>query len=397
MRVQLGDIATWSKGLSIPRDNTSTTKEVPYLHYGDLYQKYGFKLDLDEQYRNIIKIDLDQKIKPEQYLHEGDIVFTLTSETVDDLGHCTLILNPGDKPFISGMETTVIHIIDKEHILPAYLNYIFHTVAFQRNLRTFVTGMKVYRVHPNDMMKMAIELPSYDEQVRVVSILDPLSDLIKINNQINDYLDQQLIIIFNQLFDKVNNFEQLGNYCDVQKGLSYKGQGLSESGALLINLGNIIPGGGFKKENNKYYSGEYKTMHKVKPGDIVIANTDMTQDRIILGSPAFVPEYRGDILFTHHLFALRETSLPKTFLYYYLKSPSFHRLCESSANGTTVLAINRNDVLSSLVPIDRDKISRFDKIAIPYIQMINNNNKQNEFLSLMRSALIKKLIKTQPR
>lgn len=184
----IGDICTWFKGFQVPRDDTSVDKAIPYLHYGDLYKKYDFRLNLQEKYDEIIKIDDSPKIKEAQYLHDGDIVFALTSETVEDLGHCTLIHNPEDLPFVSGMETTVIHIKRPECVLPSFLNYYFHESLFQNRLRQYYTGMKVYRVHPDDMMSMSIELPSIEIQDRVVKILDALADKINCLQRINDNL-----------------------------------------------------------------------------------------------------------------------------------------------------------------------------------------------------------------
>lgn len=183
--VKLKEIVSWSKGHSVPRDDTSVSKNIPYLHYGDLYKKYNYRLNLNKEYESIIKIDSDSKIKPEQYLHDGDIVFTLTSETVDDLGCCTLILNPDDLPFVTGMETTVIHIIDKSVVYPPYLNYLFQTNRFQKELRQYVTGMKVYRVHPRDLMNITVNIPSHDIQKKIALFLDTMSDKIVINCDIN--------------------------------------------------------------------------------------------------------------------------------------------------------------------------------------------------------------------
>ena len=186
--IRIGDFCTWSKGYSVPRDETATDKEIPYLHYGDLYKIYDFRLDLTEQFDSIIKIDSSDKIKPEQYLHDGDIVFALTSETVDDLGHCTLIVNADDALFVSGMETTIIHVTDRSVVVPAYLNYVFQGSDFQRSLRQYVTGMKVYRVHPRDIMEMYIQLPDLETQSKIVSILDSYSDNAIILSKINDNL-----------------------------------------------------------------------------------------------------------------------------------------------------------------------------------------------------------------
>lgn len=185
---ELGELCTWAKGASIPRDDTNQSSECAYLHYGDLYKKYDFRLNLDEKYKEIIRIGDTSKIKSEQYLHTGDIVFALTSETIDDLGHCTLIINDSDKLFVSGMETTAIHIKNQKEVLPAYLNYYFHSMHFQHLLRQYVTGMKVYRVHPKDLMKIKIDLPDYGKQEKVVGVLDAISDKMALNSKINDNL-----------------------------------------------------------------------------------------------------------------------------------------------------------------------------------------------------------------
>ena len=201
--------------------------------------------------------------------------------------------------------------------------------------------------------------------------------------------------MFNNLFkqNSVDNYSKLWNYCDVQKGLSYKGSGLADDGVPLINLGNITPGGGYRRDKDKFYTGEYKSKHVVKPGDIIIANTDMTYDRAILGSPIIVPNHHGDIIFTHHLFAFRDVKLPKSYLYYYLRTEEFHGLCESSANGTTVLAINREDVLNADIPIpDEKKLALFDSIASKELELISNLNEEIEHLICLRDYLIPKLM-----
>lgn len=213
----IGELCTWCKGYQVPRDDTSVDKEIPYLHYGDLYKMYDFRLDLPKVHDSIIKIDPSDSIKGGQYLHDGDIVFALTSETVDDLGHCTLICNPDDLPFVSGMETTIIHVENRASVLPSYLNYYFQSSRFQRELRQFVTGMKVYRVHPDDIMKMSISIPDLSEQQRVVAVLNNLSDRVSILSAINDNLVQ----IRNNLFNKWLSDNCGSNYVSSSPGAGF--------------------------------------------------------------------------------------------------------------------------------------------------------------------------------
>ena len=187
-QVRIGDLCSYAKGLSIPRDRTNPDKDVAYLHYGDLYKKYDFRLNLDVVWDDIVKIDSNERYKPEQVLYDGDIVFTLTSESVDDLGHSALIINKNNLPLVSGMETTVLHIIDKGRCLPSYLNYVFQSTWFRQVLRQYVTGMKVYRVHPRDLMDIEVPLPDLSRQHEICNLLNPISDCIDVNTKINDYL-----------------------------------------------------------------------------------------------------------------------------------------------------------------------------------------------------------------
>ena len=194
--------------------------------------------------------------------------------------------------------------------------------------------------------------------------------------------------------------ELLKNYCELNKGLSYKGKFLAEQGVPMLNLGNVKPGGGYRKEKNKYYTGEFKERHTVKKGDIIIANTDMTQDRTILGSPFIVPDLNNSesIIFTHHLFAFSNLKISKKYIYYYLKSKKFRERAESYATGTTVLAISKNSVLDIDFVLPTNSIlKKFDLIVESFIQKIESTSKENDLLEKLRDTLLPKLMSGEIR
>ena len=234
--VRIGDLCSYAKGLSIPRDRTSPNKNIAYLHYGDLYKKYDFRLNLSEVWNEIIKIESNERYKPEQILRDGDIVFTLTSESVDDLGHSTLIVNKDNLPIVSGMETTILHIREKDGCLPPYLNYVFQSNWFRQVLRQYVTGMKVYRVHPRDLMEIKIPIPSLYRQHEICSMLDSISDCIDINSKINDYLTQVGETIFSHWVSEISPLKigSLTDIADFQNGLAMQKYPPSEAGSYPV-------------------------------------------------------------------------------------------------------------------------------------------------------------------
>jgi len=262
------------------------------------------------------------------------------------------------------------------------------------NFKQYDEGTSIPSLRAETLYGIEIELPSLQIQNIISTFLKQIDFKIEINNEINANLDELLVTTYNEFVNSTNViYKKIKDVADVQKGLSYKGSGLTESGAHMINLGNVMPGGGYRFDKNKRYSGEYKEKHLVKPGDLIIANTDMTQDRVILGSPLIVPEYEGDIIFSHHLFAFRDVSVPKSYLYYYLKSYEFHSICESSANGTTVLAISKDDVLNAPIPIIPDvEMTKYTSIADQIIDMMKCNIDENHILSKIRDYLLSKLM-----
>ena len=186
--VTLGEVCTFHKGASIPRDRTSTSMEIPYLHYGDIYKKYTLKTDIDEEFNDIIKISSSEKTRVEQQLHDQDIVYNLTSETIEDLGKSVIIRNKNEVLFVAGMETTILRVERRDLVYPPYLNYVLQTQTFYKLLQQYVTGMKVFRVHPRDISLISLAFPSLDEQKWIASIGDTLTNRVEINKKINHHL-----------------------------------------------------------------------------------------------------------------------------------------------------------------------------------------------------------------
>ena len=132
----------------------------------------------------------------------------------------------------------------------------------------------------------------------------------------------------------------LGDVIDVNRGLSYKGSGLSPDGIPMHNLNSIHKGGGYKHDGIKHYTGDHKPQHLTRAGDVIVANTDLGHDRLLIGYAAVVPDTTGDRgVFSHHLYRVRPTNrsfLPADFICELLNTHRMHEIISGYANGTTV-------------------------------------------------------------
>ena len=190
----------------------------------------------------------------------------------------------------------------------------------------------------------------------------------------------------------------LQSLMSLEKGLSYKGQFLSDEGKPMVNLGCFLGRGKFEMKALKGYLGDFRPRHAIKPGDLVIANTDITQKREVIGSPGIVPlqaDYK-ELIFTHHVFAARfheGAEVWKLFVFFYLSREKFRERAAGYATGTTVLALPRDAVLDyQFVKPPETVIEAFNLIVYPIVNRQWEGIYESYTLAALRDTLLPKLL-----
>lgn len=214
-KFKLGDLCEFHRGASVPRARMSADGDLIYIHYGDLYKGFSIKIDVENPQKSLPFVSKQEPIKQHQWLEDQDIVYVLTSETVEDLGHSFLFNNPEQRPAVAGTETTIVRVVRRDLLLPAYLNYVMHSPRFCALLRQYVKGMKVFRVHPDDVARIEIEAPSLMDQQAVVDTLDALYEKEMLNNRLNDYLATLVDLEFSKRFSGSVSTTSLKNVLEI--------------------------------------------------------------------------------------------------------------------------------------------------------------------------------------
>lgn len=135
---------------------------------------------------------------------------------------------------------------------------------------------------------------------------------------------------------------RIGDVLSFSKGVGYKGSDLVADEAArerLLSITAIRPGGGFKLQGLRPFAGRHREHHVCRPGDIVIAMTDLTQDGSMLGSPAVVPQTPFELVASHHVGRVHswdELQLDGLWLFYRLRSVDWQRHAATYSTGTTV-------------------------------------------------------------
>ena len=192
---------------------------------------------------------------------------------------------------------------------------------------------------------------------------------------------------------------QLNDISKFRRGTTYISSELSEdrlSFPLYINMKSFKVGGGYSVSGDKFYTPEYKQDQRVEKNDLLIANTDVTSSCDILGAPLNIPEKKlgKDILFSHHVTALRlSENVNKLFLFYLLCLGNYRIKMQSYGRGTTVKMLDSKEfggLYLNLPPLPEQK--KIASILTSVDKVIETTQKQIDKLQDLKKATMNELL-----
>ena len=354
-------------------------------------------LDYSFSYSGLAHINEEQAERLSNVIVEkGDLLLNITGDSVARV--CKV--DESVLPARVNQHVAIIR-VNEEYALGSYL--LCYLQKIKPLLIQLASGGATRNALTKGMIEnLEIDIPSLTIQHRIVSVFDDVQKKIAINSAINQNLSQQLRLIFQHIFFDEEHpewpVEKLGSFLSLERGLSYKGKFLSDSeGVPMVNLGNILPNSVFRPEKLKFYTGDFKAKVIVKPGDIVVANTDLTQAREVLGSAIFIPDLGyPTIICSHHISIVRDCRISKYFIHGMLNSPSYRERVVGFATGTTVLALPSETILNCEFALPPNElIVEYDAIAESFYQKSEQLRKENQQLIQIRDTLLPQLMSGQ--
>ncbi|MCX8009554.1 MAG: restriction endonuclease subunit S, partial [Ignavibacteria bacterium] len=345
----------------------------------------------------------------------------LISSVRPKLKHFTFIKNA--KP--NTVASTGFVVITAYGIDPRYLYYYLTSRPFTEYLNQIAeTHTSAYPSFTPDVIENAeLLVPPTPEDEWIGNILGSLDDKIELNYEMNKTLEAIAQAIFKNWFVDFEPFKDqlvyseeldkeipegwevvtIGDVVDLKKGLSYSSSDLTDKSDVgLVNLGCILPGGGFRNEI-KPYSGEFEKDHILQTGDIVVAITDLTRNREVIGMPARIYPVKDFRLLIASLDLVilnpkDEDNLERSFLYYLLLTRDYWGYVNGCADGTTVLHLKPEDILNYKFVLPQEEWqNKFAKIADSIFELKIQKFKENEILSSIRDTLLPKLLSGEIR
>lgn len=288
-------------------------------------------------------------------------------------------------------DTVGLMFLERDPTFERYLYWLLRTPQYRNYCAGRATGSAVVALSREDFLSYPVPQLTVTRR-RIVAVLESLEDLIESNRRAAALALQIPIAELSYGGETV----RVGDIADVQKGLSYKGAGLNEGtsdeAVGMINLANFTRTGAMKFDSLKYYTDEFKPKHVLSAWDLVLANTDLTQSREILGRGFIVPPNLDGVIHTHHtsVVRFRERSELSLVLWAQLQSPEFRDRAMGFATGTTVTALPPEAVLDFKLCVPEDLEARLRR-ARKLLEHSFHSVAESDRLIALRDTLLSEL------
>lgn len=128
----------------------------------------------------------------------GDVLFTLSSETPNEVGIGSVFLGK-EKVYLNSF-CFGIHITNMEEAFPPYLSYYVSSTAFRKFIYPYAQGSTRFNLCKADFEKASIKLPTLENQKRIYSILSHIDNKIITESQMLDLYNSQKQYLLRQMF-----------------------------------------------------------------------------------------------------------------------------------------------------------------------------------------------------
>jgi type I restriction enzyme S subunit len=280
--------------------------------------------------------------------------------------------------------------VNEELVLPKYLYCLLELV----DLAQYNEGTTIPSLRTETLNRLEFKIPSCDYQAEVLSYIEPISKKIKLNNKINENLEQQAQALYQELF--ITNANP-----DWKAG-------------TISDIGTVIGGSTPSKSKPEYYTD--RGIAWITPKDLSInkakfvsrGENDITELGLTNSSASIMPE--GTVLFSSRapigyiaIAADKVTTnqgfksvVPKPeigtpFVYYFLKTNL--PIIEGMASGSTFKEVSGSTmkIVPAVIP-DAETIASFNDFCIPLFAQQKVLEEQNQALTTIRDGLLPRLM-----
>lgn len=336
---KLGDMGSTFNGLSGKTKDDFGHGEAKFITYMNVFSNPIADLTMTES------IEIDKKQKS---VKAGDVFFTTSSETPDEVGMSSVMPEDADNIYLNsfcfGYRPT-------EKFDLNYLAYVLRADSFRKEMIFLAQGISRYNISKNKVMEVCIPVPTIEEQTKVGRYFRNLDHLITLHQCKYDKLTNVKKSMLEKMFPKngsnvpeirfkgfTDAWEQrkLGDdLVSIHTGTNLLGS-ITNTGMPLIKMGNIQRG--YFDTSKVEFLAENEQPDKAdiaNYGDFFF-NTRNTLE--LVGKGATWMKNSGEYAFNSNIARFELRNLDTIFFNYLYNTDYMTKQIHARAMGTTSVA-----------------------------------------------------------
>ena len=289
-----------------------------------------------------------------------------------------------------GCSNDVLVFVPKPNTDKDFLYYVLADDDFFTYSMATSKGTKMPRGDKTSIMQYEVPLIDLQVQKKIASVLKALDERIKLNNEINNNLEQQAQAIFANEFLSLDTLPEgwkqasLIDIADYLNGLAMQKYRptADESGIPVLKIKELRQG--CCDDNSELCSPSIKSDYIIHDGDVIFS----------WSGSLLVDLWCGGICgLNQHLFKVTSSKYDKWFYYAWTKHHLDRFVAVAADKATTMGHIKRDELAKAevLIPNEAD-YNRIGALLQPIYEMIISNRIENKKLAATRDTLLPKLM-----
>jgi type I restriction enzyme S subunit len=352
----LGDIGSTRSGLS-GKSKKDFGQGEPYIPYKNVFANTFVDLENVET----VKINEGEK---QTRLRKGDILFTTSSETPEEVGMSSVVLTEPSKPVYLNSFCFVYRLNDSSIIDENFAGYMFRNRDFRIAMKRNAKGTTRFNLSKTDFLSQQISLPDLDTQKKIAAIIHDVDESIILTQGSIDHTKKLRNGLFSNLF---TNGIKKSKVIETELGYLPEHWEVIELDRVAKRGSGHTP----SKNNSSYYNGGIKwiSLADTKKFDLgLISNTVKNISELGIQNSSAVLHPSGSVVLSrdagvgksavlgddmavsqHFMVWQCGPKLNNWYVYYYLqyKKPEFERI----AVGSTIKTIGLQYFKSLKIPV----------------------------------------------
>ena len=168
---ELGIIGFFYRGLTGKTESDFIEGNAKYITYMNVFSN----ISVDLMGFKLVKIKKNEK---QNQVEVGDVLFTGSSETVEECGMSSVLTQQVDEPIYLNSFCFGYRLHNKQIFLPGFLKYLFRDVEIRKEIVKTANGVTRFNISKKSFAKIKIPIPPLEIQHEIVRTLDKFYTLV---------------------------------------------------------------------------------------------------------------------------------------------------------------------------------------------------------------------------